>query len=523
MTQSSIYYSTRYVNIEVGNTISRISGDVPSGLLEEVCNKHLPGLARRVGQRGVRTFDAGLGIFLTGLLPALKHRLRELGIQAHETDDRVNRGSRHAWKLQPGVTLRGYQHACVRAALRHDRGIIAAGTGAGKTLIGAALIAELGVSTIWVTTTRILLEQAAADLERYLGARPAVFGGGRQQQGELTVALVQALDRRPDLVASGRYGLLIFDEGHHAAARTYCATCLRLDARRNYFLTAVPERETEDQVVLDAVTGGVIASVPASDLVAQHWLCPLEIRFTPIAITGAMTELRWETVYKRFLVENDARNQQIVDDARRYADAGESVLVLVDRIAHGQLLLAAGLDDAVFVNGRLPARELAQRVADFAAGRCPVLIATASLFAEGVNIEGTSCIIYAAGLRSRTRTLQAVGRGMRLAPGKDRCLYQDYWDDDDLGRLVAHSQRRREVLAEAGFPAPPAIARPSATADVVVIPTWTHVKGTKQFLRVSATGEILARADCVRPDQVPASFCRRCPEYRTCRRSGGKK
>ena len=95
-----------------------------------------------------------------------------------------------------------------------------------------------------------------------------------------------------------------------------------------------------------------------------------------------------------------------------------------------------------------------RELADFAARRTRILVATVGLFAEGVNIRGTSCIVYAAGMRSRTRILQAVGRGMRLAPGKDVCIYGDFIDEDPLGRFLAHSRRRLQVLDEAGFAVP---------------------------------------------------------------------
>lgn len=503
-----MYYSSRCVNIELGNTVSRVTGDVPVGLLEEVCNQHLPGLWRARRQGVVRTFDAGLGVVLTGLVPRLRERLAGLGIVATTSDHRPLMRRTCGWSLQPSIALRDYQQACVDAALQHDNGILAAGTGAGKTLMGAAIIARLGVPTLWVTTSRVLLDQARDDLARFLGAVPAVCGGGRWQVDDLTVALVQALDRRPAAIPAGRFGLLIFDEGHHAAARTCCATCLRVDARRNYFLTAVPEREGEDQVVLDALTGGVVAAAPARELVARRWLCPVEARFTTVVIGGAMTELRFATVYRRFIVENEARNALVAADARTQGRAGESVLVLVSQVAHGERLRDL-LPDAALVHGGVPRRALRRMVDDFAAGRRRLLIATTGLFAEGVNIEGTSCIVYAAGLRSRTRTLQAVGRGLRLAPGKTRCLYQDYLDQDDLGRLLAHARRRREVLVEAGFIAsvPVPVRMPRE-----LTPTWTRLPDGHRLALVAPSGEIRARADCRRPETVPRHLCARCPK-----------
>jgi superfamily II DNA or RNA helicase len=509
-----MYYSSAKVDIELGNMLSRVSGDVPSGQLEKVFNRHLPDLARHAGRQGVRIFDADTGRCLTGLVPALMDTLDGLGIRTEIHDSRPVLRRQHDWRLQPHITLRDYQQEVVTSTLARDRGIVAAGTGAGKTVIGAALIARLGVPAIWVTTSRVLLEQAVRDLRDALGYEPGVCGAGRWSPADVTVALVQTLERRPDAFPPGRFPLLIFDEGHHAAARTYCATCLRLEPRRSYYLTAVPYRESEDQVVLEALTGGVVASVPSIDLIEKGWLCPLEVELLPLPMKGKMAEQRFVTLYRRFIVENYQRNVHAVTMAERYADQGHAVLVLVAHLDHGRRLVELLGEGTPFAHGRLPRRKLAAMVEDFAAGRMPILVATVGLFAEGVNIVGTSCIVYAAGMRSRIRTLQAVGRGMRPAPGKTVCVYCDFLDQDPLGRFLAHSRRRREVLAEAGFAVPPDPTVSDPVPDELgPRAAWTPRPGGGGFLKVRADGHIVDELRCrEQPHRVPRHFCRICPD-----------
>ncbi len=514
-----MYYSSAKVQIDIGNMLSRVSGDVPSGQLENVFNRHLPDLAKTAGRQGVRIFDADSGQCLTGLVPALVDTLDGLGIRTEIHDTRPTLQRRHDWRLQPHIGLRDYQKEVLASALAHERGIVAAGTGSGKTIIGAALIARLGVPAIWVTTSRVLLQQAVSDLRDALGYEPGVCGAGQWSPADITVALVQALERRPDAFPPGRFPLMIFDEGHHAAARTYCATCLRLEPRRSYYLTAVPYRESEDQVVLDALTGGVVASVPSIELIEKGWLCPLEVELLPLPMQGKMTELQFGTLYRRFIVENYQRNVHAVTMAERHAADGHSVLVLVAHLDHGRRLLELLDDGTPFAHGRVGRKKLGAMVSDFADRRTPILVATVGLFAEGVNIVGTSCIVYAAGMRSRIRTLQAVGRGMRPAPGKTVCIYCDFLDQDPLGRFLAHSRRRREVLEEAGFAVPPDPTISDPVPDELgTRATWTPRPGGGGFLKVRADGQVVEELRCLeQPHRVPKHFCRLCPDT-TCPR-----
>lgn len=510
-------YSTAKVQIDLGNMQSRVTGDAPSGFLEEVFNRHLPGLVRDAGGRGVRVYDAETGQCLTGLVPALCDTLEGLGVRAVVRDHRPHLVRRHDWRLQDGIELRDYQREIVETTLAAERGIVAAGTGAGKTLIGAALIARLGVPTVWITTTRVLLHQTMQALRLALGYEPGVCGDGQWSPADITVALVQALERRPGAFPPGRFPLLIFDEGHHAAARTFCSVCLDLEPRRSYYLTAVPYRESDDQVVLDALTGGVVAAVPSVDLIEKGWLCPLQVEFTPLRIDGDMTEQTHGTLYRRFIVENYERNVMAVAIAEQRAQAGESVLVLVAHLDHGRRLCELFDQPVGFAHGQLGRRVLADVVEAFATRRQRILVATVGLFAEGVNIVGTSCIVYAAGGRSRTRILQAVGRGMRLAPGKTECLYHDFFDRDRLGRFLAHSRRRREVLDEAGFAVPPDPTMVDPVPDELgVAATWTPRPGGGGFLKVTAEGEIVDELHCLeQPERVPKHFCPLCPD-RSC-------
>ena len=72
-------------------------------------------------------------------------------------------------------------------------GIIDIGTGGGKTLLAAAIIAELGLPTLYIVTSRPILTQAVRNLSEYLDVNPGVIGNGRMRPRPLTVARIRAL------------------------------------------------------------------------------------------------------------------------------------------------------------------------------------------------------------------------------------------------------------------------------------------------------------------------------------------
>ena len=96
-----------------------------------------------------------------------------------------------------GPVLRPYQEDVIDLAIRKGHGIIDIGTGGGKTLLAAAIIAMLRRPTLYVVTTRTLLTQTRESLKQFLGIEPGEVGDGRRTISTVTVALAQSLEVRP--------------------------------------------------------------------------------------------------------------------------------------------------------------------------------------------------------------------------------------------------------------------------------------------------------------------------------------
>lgn len=508
-------FTNARIDILVGNVESRICGPAPVQRLDRELNSHLnrgPGSTAGVPGDHALVFEPSGGTFLTGCLPRVKRILRAEGVRYRVCDLRSSPRRRIHWLLQ-GPELRDYQIEVVERALDRGAGVIDIGTGGGKTLLAAAIAERLGLPTLWLVTTRTLLEQTRRQVRTLFGVEPGVIGNGSREPCAFTVALAQVLARPGEDVSRWADGVLVFDEGHHAAATTYARLVRRVRARYNYFLSAVPFRQGGDQAVLDALTGGTLTggSYSAAYLVDRGYACPVEVRTVHCRISGAMREKPVWRLYEEFLVANDERNALAAGIARERLALGESVLVLVDRKEHGRKLRALLGEGAAMADGDLSRKQLRETVDAFASGSTRCLVATAGLFHEGISIEGIHALIQAGGLKSRARVIQSIGRGMRLAPGKRRCLYVDFLDDDDARVLRAHSLQRMRVLREEGFDVPRSIGEAAPAPDPEPIePEWSHVPDSRLFVLVDDDGSIHGAASCLRKDVVPERYCKEC-------------
>jgi len=517
-----VAFANQCVEIRLGNVESRIVGPAPRQALDRALNPHLTrtGGGDEPGSTAL-VYRASSDTFLTGALPDVKRTLRRCGCRFRIRDLRWSRRRRADWRLQ-GVQLREYQREAVELALEHGHGLIDLATGGGKTLLAAACIAEVGLPTLYLVTTRTLMQQTVDSLRRLLGVEPGIVGQGTRAPDRLTVALVQSLDTDRVDLRPFQGGTLVFDEGHHAAATSWSDLIRRIGPYYHWYLSAVPWRAGGDQKVLDALAGPRLTDgrFSAAFLIENGFACPIEVRVERCRIAGEMAEKTFASLYREFVVCNPARNAAIARIAGLEAAAGDSVLVLVDHVRHGRELMALLGERAVFVSGVTARSDLHDATERFRDGELRLLVATAGLFAEGVSIDGINVLVQGGGLKSRAKVIQAVGRGMRRAPGKRCCVYVDFYDDDEAGVFRAHSLERLAVLKELGFDVPPVPAPEVPPRVTDVHPTWAHVPETRAFVLVDGSGRVRGQGLCLRKALVPEGFCEQCETDWVCKRGG---
>jgi DNA repair protein RadD len=84
--------------------------------------------------------------------------------------------------------------------------------------------------------------------------------------------------------------------------------------------------------------------------------------------------------------------------------------------------------DAPYIIGSTPIKERTRLVEEFKAGRIQWLLSVDCFF-EGFNARRVDCIAMLRPTQSKGLWVQAVGRGLRLFPGKSNCMVLDYGDN----------------------------------------------------------------------------------------------
>ncbi len=339
------------------------------------------------------------GNFPSGLLLRVESFIKPLG--AYKTVDK--RGPPPPYR--PLVTT-SFEHPpyaaqtqAVTAALKAGRGIVSAPTGTGKSRIIAMLVAAVGLKTLVVVPSLEIKKQLTQGLIEALGSLK-----------DITVANI-------DSVPKGDFSVLIIDEAHRVAAKTYqkLNKSAWTGIYYRWFLSATPFRnDTEETLLFEGIAGQVVFKLSYKDAVKQGLIVPVEayVIDLPKVETDAFT---WQQVYSELVVNNVHRNEVIAIIASRLRKQGKSTLVLVKEVSHVEHLVKLG----GFPHAHGQDTDSRNDISLFNQGKIDVLVGTEGILGEGVDTKPCEYVIIAGLGKAKSAFMQKVGRAVRKYPGKE--------------------------------------------------------------------------------------------------------
>ena len=386
------------------------------------------------------------GKFPTGLLRHVERQLTLRAQTSFEVDD--NRGSPpQGSELSPRIPLYDFQESARQSAISAGRGVIDLPPRSGKTRIAIAIVASLGVPTLYVTPGIGLVKQTVAAFNEFFPGLAAGQSGApnAKERRALLRALVwvttpQTAVKLPNIHARQ---LLIMDEFHHAAATTWQAVSEQaVGAWWRFGLTGTHFRADGKDMEMAAVLGRSVFKRSVSEMVELERLVPAHIAM--LRCLGPPADADNKTCYKIGVVEHEHRNAIVAYAASELQRRGFRVLVLVKQIGHGEEL-ARLIPRSVQVDGR-DNEAVDQRLAQLARGEIGVVIGT-SVIGEGRDVPAADALVYAAGGKSRVKVKQDYFRVLTASPGKKVGIIVDVADLHH-GKLFEHSVHRMMLYRE---------------------------------------------------------------------------
>jgi DNA excision repair protein ERCC-3 len=408
------------------------------------------------GMLGVRLDDDSVAVHPSER-GNLKQALLKLGWPAEDFAGYVD-GEAHAIALdEDGWELRAYQREAAESFWHGGSGVVVLPCGAGKTIVGAAAMAQAQATTLILVTNTVSARQWKDELVKRTSLTADEIGeysGSVKEVRPVTIATYQVLTTRRkgvythlELLDARDWGLIVYDEVHLLPAPIFRMTA-NLQARRRIGLTATLVREDGREGEVFSLIGPKRYDAPWKDIEAQGWIAPadcVEVRVTlpegqRLAYATADPEERYRLA---------SCTHRKIDVVRQLVDQHSTQPTLVIGQYIDQLDELGEMLDAPVIKGETPVKERQRLFEAFRSGEISLLVVS-KVANFSIDLPSAEVAIQVSGsFGSRQEEAQRLGRLLRpKAEGKTAHFYtivsRDTVDAD-------FAQNRQRFLAEQGY------------------------------------------------------------------------
>lgn len=354
-------------------------------------------------------------------------------------------------------SLRDYQIQAVERFVRQGSGVVCLPCGAGKTLVGAGVMAELDQATLILVTNSLSAHQWRRELlERTSLTEDDIgeYSGSVKEVKPVTIATYSIVTakrqgefRHIGLLGAQRWGLVIYDEVHLLPAPVFQLSA-ELQATRRLGLTATLIREDGREGDVFSLIGPKRYDAAWKDLEASGYLAPAECIEVRLELDDA-DRLHYATLpdAERYRFASSTPRKDDVVEELIAANQGERILVMgmyLDQLERVSERLRVPI-----ITGETPMAEREQLLAEFREGNrdCLVVSKVANF---SIDLPEASVAIQISGtFGSRQEEAQRLGRIVRpKADGRQARFYslvtRDTLDQD-------YALNRQRFLTEQGY------------------------------------------------------------------------
>ncbi len=443
--------------------------ETPEEIVREL-HKHLrfpikdrhfnPLVASRQWDGFVDFFKEKTGRFLTGLLPEIQMATRSYGLDLEIEDKRklveFNVQDISSDFLGNNITLRDYQCDYVRQVIKHQRAVIPAPTGSGKSLTLVALLKALKEKTpTLVLANRVdLVEQNYEEIIKCGIPNVGRFHGKVKQPDWITCATVQSCDKLAPIFP--RIRALIVDEIHDMMTKE----CKHLynrcpNAALRMAMSATAFKHGGKDLVQKFEVKGYFGPLLKTKFSETGMMTTKELQGRDILSKAISWFITVDRPKLEYVVYNDAINLGI-SESEYFQDLVVNIckrlkgrtIILVERVKQGDIL-AEKLKNAFWVSGKdnTKTRKEVIKKLKYGEGDC-VALATRHIFNTGIDFRCHNLVNAASGTADHL-IVQRFGRGLRRSDDKEMLNYIDFYFTNNE-YLQKHSKDRINILKKEG-------------------------------------------------------------------------
>ena len=448
---------------EIENTIARfgkleiarddqgliLTSDSRAVLAEVSSNSKVAELLEGEIEDGFRVRDWARG--------ALKQQLLKLGWPASDNAG-YTPGAPYPIELdEQNWSLRDYQREAADKFELGGSGVVVLPCGAGKTMVGAAIMADVKANTLILVTNTVAARQWRDELLAKTSLTEddiAEYSGSSKNLAPVTIATYQILTTKRKnefthlaLLNARDWGLIIYDEVHLLPAPIFKMTA-DLQARRRLGLTATLVREDGRESDVFSLIGPKRFDAPWKDIEAQGYIAPANCFEVRVALPDeARMEYAISDQESRFRIAATATAKLAI--MRKILDKHKSEPTLIIGQYLSQIAEVAEALNVPKLTGETPVDVREELFRGFRNGEISTLVVS-KVANFSVDLPEASVAIQISGaFGSRQEEAQRLGRLLRPKEDGRSAAFYTIVAADTVEQDFA--QNRQRFLAEQGY------------------------------------------------------------------------
>jgi len=356
---------------------------------------------------------------------------------------------------------REYQQGIVNSIINgfedgRTKSLFIVATGLGKTVIASAATDALikkGIKRVLVLCHSVdliqQLQQAFwTQLPKTIPTRLFMDGQPPVPIEGINFGLYQTLYGYLGGIEPDIFDLIVVDEAHHALANAFVSCIDHLKPKHLIGMTATPWRG--DGATLDSVFGEPIAKVSLIEGMRMGYLAKVDYRMMCDNIDWkALPNLTQhpmsiKDLNKRLFMPQ--RDDEIIKHILNTVEKTTKPRIAIfspSKTHAGEFARKLNANSVSAANASIDDKVARRRILmDFAAGNLKAITAV-DVLNEGIDVPDVNILVFLRATHSRRIFVQQLGRGLRIAPGKDTVIVLDFVTD--IRRMAAVAALDKEA------------------------------------------------------------------------------